>query len=446
MHPDGEAPSGADTLDHTSGSLLYGMEYHRVGKSQEDAACAVCQLNRWEAVYTQWGRSENCTNGHETLYSGYVMSSPYNTNEGEFVCVDKEQAKHSSSSSHWQQGGWLSPTQMRPGSEDEAQYHSEEVGCSVCAAMLQKDETPFAAQQGNALQGEWVKIRTLHTGQDVTISYGYEAASGTASSTEETKQSSYSRAWDVRHCFSATFEGRSVLTTNNASADTCAGQSSNESEFIAKTTAEETAWDVTTPGWMKDTFFIPDTPPEGTPEASTIRSSGVHLWQWKWTIIEKAEMGNQQKQYEAKANSHFLFSPNDPNDSQPKRPCCFPGQEHGQWYPFNCKSSEGLLQGATSAQHCEVGAPDDTIRRIKSMTTAEIVAWLEDLGLSQDYAQTVTSNGLTGRALAIMARAVRKRDPRAVRLVSDTFDTGDNWGDAYIILAALIRLENKATA
>ena len=103
---------------------------------------------------------------------------------------------------------------------------------------------------------------------------------------------------------------------------------------MAHTTAEETSWDVSLTETTEDTFSVPDAPPAGTPESATIQTHGVHLWQWQWTIAE----GSKERRYTAKANSHYLFSPNEPEDGNPRRPCCFPGQEFSLWYPLSCKS------------------------------------------------------------------------------------------------------------
>lgn len=450
MHGSGQAPSGASS-SNKNGNLLYGMEYQNTGaidkNHDQDAACAVCELDRWESVYTQWGRSEACTNGHQTLYKGYIMANKYTQQKGEYVCVDEARAAHSKQSTGDENGGLLYTTEMEQGASDESQYpHNVEVGCSVCAAHKHQNELPFAAQEGNALHGEWVKLRTMHVGQDVTISYGYEASSGTASSTEETKESAITHSWDVSVCFTAGWEAGALFTKASFEVEACAGYGEEKSESVAKTTAKEASWDVTGSQGMEDTFYIPGAPPEGTPDAGTIQAHGVHLWQWQWTILEAPANGNQERWFKGKANSHYLFSPNDPNDHKPKRPCCFPGQEYSLWYPFNCKSTEGLLPGAYGATYCHVGLPADATAHISSMSQQDVAQWLRGLSLSGDYSPQVAEQALDGPALALLAKIVDKSsvasgdDPsdRALWLMADAFSA--SMGDASHIMAGLLEL------
>merc|ERR1719468_257222 len=130
---------------------------------------------------------------------------------------------------------------MEAGSSNEEQYpHNYEVGCSVCAAISAKDELPFAVLPGTLLHGHWVKLRTLHTGQDVTVSHGYETSSGTSSTTEETEESSFSHAWDVSVCFTATFGTGAVSPARvEKSIEGCAGFGGETAEAVATTTAQE---------------------------------------------------------------------------------------------------------------------------------------------------------------------------------------------------------------
>ena len=225
MHVDGEPWTG--TVGQTrGGNFLYGMKYQdseTIDKNHnKDAGCAVCELDRWEAVYTQWGRSERCTNGHQTLYSGFVMAGNWQ-GKNEFVCVDEQRYSAPAALSSDIDGGQLYTTEMNPGSSDEDQYPPwGEVGCSVCAAISEKDELPFAAKQGNALHGEWVRLRTLHTGQEVTVGYGFEQTGGAASTTEETRESSSTFLKEVSGCFSATFSAGVFLASAETGVEVCA--------------------------------------------------------------------------------------------------------------------------------------------------------------------------------------------------------------------------------
>merc|ERR1712008_311771 len=114
-------------------------------------------------------------------------------------------------------------------------------GCSVCAAQSLRNELPFAAQDGNAIRGQWVKIRTMHIGHDVTVSYGYEAASGTSSTEEETKESSYTHVWDLSVCFSAEVQAKSPVVDVTIGVEACASYGGEAMESIASTTAKETS-------------------------------------------------------------------------------------------------------------------------------------------------------------------------------------------------------------
>jgi hypothetical protein len=188
---------------------------------------------------------------------------------------------------------------------------------------------------------------------------------------------------------------------------------------------------------MEDTFSVPDAPPKGTPDYSIIMTHGVHLWQWQWSIVE----GAADVQYTAKANSHYLFSPNDPDDGQPKRPCCFPGQELSLWYPFSCRSQEGFLPGAESAVHCMVGAPASATAHISDMSTTDVATWLGSLGLHHDY----SSLGINGKALERLALMVDKAAinhgdqdvPMMFQVIVETFGMTDDRVDAWLIMAGL---------
>jgi hypothetical protein len=224
MHPQMQTPAGSSS-GNQHGHLLYTMEYQNTGaidaNHDHEAACTVCELGHWEAVYTQWGRSTTCTNGHLTLYTGFIMAERYTHNKGEFICLDSERAVTAASSSGNANGGLLYTTEMEQGSSDSELYpHNVEVGCAVCAAEVQAQEVPFVKQtvtQGdpstgetetyykNAIHGEWVKIASLTTGQSVTASYGYTASGGTSSSEGETQTSAQSNAQRLSACHSSSF-------------------------------------------------------------------------------------------------------------------------------------------------------------------------------------------------------------------------------------------------
>lgn len=257
-------------------------------------------------------------------------------------------------------------------------------------------------------------------------------------------------------CFTAGFESEAggvfASVTASLEIEACAGYGEEYSESVAETTAQETSWDTSVSQGMEDSFYVPDAPPSGTPDAGIIQAHGVHLWQWQWTIIEgEATSGQQKKIYEAKANSHYLFSPNDPDDGQPKRPCCFPGQEYSLWYPFNCRSTAGLLPGAGNAAHCRVGQPGSITSHIEQMSLSAVAQWLSTLGLGQDYTTRVSQEKIDGPALSELAKMVTQASVASgdddstniLKLVKETFNS--KMGDAYKIMAGLVELYNTGS-
>jgi hypothetical protein len=394
------------------------MEYQDTGaidlNHDREAACAVCELNHWESVYTQWGRSTTCTNGHITLYTGFIMAERYNHNKGEFICLDSERAVTPSSSSGNQNGGLLYTTEMERESSNEEQYpHNVEVGCSVCVAQVQAQEVPFVKQLSikpggqsylrNAIHGEWMKIASLNTGQDVTVSYGYTAASGTSSSEADTRMSAQSRAVDMSTCASASYSsevkvglsgsvekgpfkstlGLEVGFKSTVGVSTCGGETNSESTRVARAVKQSTSWDQSITETRSFSLSIPSQLPAGVPEAETMSTLGVDVWQWQWTIVEGGVEGVSTRTYQAKSQSQFVFVPVSTGASE-RRPCCYPGQEYGVlWYPFNCKTSAGLLPGAENAAHCGVGPPGSNAA--EGWSEQEVVQWLGTLGLSSEY-------------------------------------------------------------
>lgn len=133
--PEHPAFSRSDSYD----AYIYGTEYQNTGaldhNHDQDAACAMCAVNDPGDVYVQWGRSDSCSSGHTTLYSGLVMANSYNQQSSSFVCVDLERAKHFGSTGSDSNGNLWYTTETKQGSIDESLYpHNREVGCSVCLA------------------------------------------------------------------------------------------------------------------------------------------------------------------------------------------------------------------------------------------------------------------------------------------------------------------------
>jgi len=476
VHPQIQAPSGSST-GNQNGNLLYTMEYQNTGaidaNHDHEAACAVCELDHWESVYTQWGRSTTCTNGHITLYTGFVLAERYNHNKGEFLCVDSGREVIPGSNSGNQNGGLLYTTEMEQGSSDEEKYpHNVEVGCAVCAAQAEAQEVPFVRETvigpdgepllKNAIHGEWVKIASLAAGQDVTVSYGYKTAAGTSSSEADTQQSAQSRAVDLTKCSSSSFshtftaetstsvsaggpavkvkatQTKSFAFTSATGSETCGGTTTTEKTSIARDVSRATSWDQSITETRSFSLSIPTQIPAGVPEAETILTLGVDVWQWRWTIFESGREGVSASAFEAKADSKFLFAPV-PSGATERRPCCYPGQEYGVlWYPFNCKSSEGLLPGAEDAAHCKVGPPGGSVA--EHWSADEVVAWLGTLELSQAYHAVVADRALDGPAIEALVRFVDE-SPASYSAVRSAFGEIPS-GDALKILRGLVELRS----
>lgn len=441
MHSSGEQPEGA-SKGNENGNRLYGMEYQDTGAADaandQDAACAVCQLDRWEQAYTQWGRSDGCSNGHETLYSGYVMANNYGQKKGEFVCVDSERGAHRGSHAEDKNGGRLYTTEMEAGSSDEDKYPPNvEVGCSVCAALPQESEMPFAAKEGNAIHGAWVKVQTVHASQEASIGAGFGAAPGTDVPEEETGATATARAWDAMACFSASFEAASETSLRGLTASspvpvefqTCGGLGGEDGEMeaIAVTAAREAAWSTQAAEGSEVVFSVPDSPPD---DLSLVASSSMHLWQWQWSIREARAIpaGLEQRSYVAKAKGHFVLAPSDPQEAEARRPCCYPGQELGVWYPFHCRSAKGLLPHAEKAAHCKVGPPAD-----EATGSDEVGRWLDSMGVPEaEYNGTAPSRVVDGQSLMEMGTI-------AMRAAKDVFGVSGRVGDAFRVLLSVLR-------
>jgi len=476
MHPNMQIPAGSSS-GNQNGHLLYKMEYENTGaidaNHNHEAACAVCELDHWEEVYTQWGRSTTCTNGHLTLYTGFIMAERYTHHKGEFICVDSERAVLPNSDGGNQNGGLLYTSEMEEGSADEELYpHNVEVGCSVCVAQVEAQEVPWVKETVvtssgeewylNAIHGDWVKIASVTSGQDVTVSYGYKTAAGTSSSEKDTQQSAQSRAVDLTKCSSSSFshtftaetstsvsaggpavkvkatQTKSFAFTSATGSETCGGTTTTEKTSIARDVSRATSWDQSITETRSFSLSIPTQIPAGVPEAETILTLGVDVWQWRWTIFESGREGVSASAFEAKADSKFLFAPV-PSGATERRPCCYPGQEYGVlWYPFNCKSSEGLLPGAEDAAHCKVGPPGGSVA--EHWSADEVVAWLGTLELSQAYHAVVADRALDGPAIEALVRFVDE-SPASYSAVRSAFGEIPS-GDALKILRGLVELRS----
>jgi len=199
---------------------------------------------------------------------------------------------------------------------------------------------------------------------------------------------------------------------------------------------QATSWDQSITESRSFSLSIPSQLPAGVAEAETISTLGVNVWQWQWTIFEGPNDGVSAKMYKSKAESRFVFAPV-PTGSTERRPCCKPGQEYGVlWYPFNCKTSAGLLTGAESAAHCKVGPPGDSAA--KQWSEQDVVTWLGELDLSQGYGGVVAARKLDGPAIDSLLRFVDE-SPASYGAMANVFGTIPT-GDSLKILRGLIRL------
>ena len=117
LHPEPEPLQSSTSDAETYSARVYGTEYESTGykknpKENHDALCTVCSLaDGAEDVYTQWGRADGCSNGHETLYTGMAMANYYNQQKSEWVCVDNEHATRAGSSNNEGANHWY-PTEV----------------------------------------------------------------------------------------------------------------------------------------------------------------------------------------------------------------------------------------------------------------------------------------------------------------------------------------------
>lgn len=129
------------------GAIIVGTEYHSSKSSAtidkntyHDAACAVCQVTSTEpgSVLVQWGRSESCSNGHETLYTGIVHAN-YHTGghtRAEYVCVGKERDSHQANNPEYDENSqrwYTAATEISALAGSQYAMYGE-IGCAVCFA------------------------------------------------------------------------------------------------------------------------------------------------------------------------------------------------------------------------------------------------------------------------------------------------------------------------
>jgi hypothetical protein len=221
-----------------------------------------------------------------------------------------------------------------------------------------------------------------------------------------------------------------------------------ERESVARDVTQLTSWDQSISETTSFSLSVPRDIPAGVPEGESISTQGVDVWQWQWTIVQGASTNSEgiplgpSTVYHAKAQSRFLFTPMYTGGLE-RRPCCYPGQEYGVlWYPFNCKTSAGLLPGAADAAHCDVGPPKG--HRAAEWTTSHVVGWLDELGLSEEYSSTVIEKKLNGPAIHSLLRIIDE-SPSSYMTVMNVFGItpAGATGDALKIMRGLIVLRSQ---
>merc|ERR1719367_223344 len=135
------APSGYSD-GNENGNALFGTEYENTGtldiNENGDAACAVCEYTKeHREVYTQWGR-QSCSNGHDLVYKGLVMSNHHAHQRSMHLCVDWQRQVHQLSSIHNHDGNLLYTTEMERSADEHAYARDVEVGCAVCGASVRR--------------------------------------------------------------------------------------------------------------------------------------------------------------------------------------------------------------------------------------------------------------------------------------------------------------------
>ena len=105
LHGQPQNPSAQTPGTGPDRSNVYGVEYQTeagyqppggagLSSADGDAACAVCHAELSQ-VYVQWGRAESCSNGHVTMYSGWMMGEySGHTGRNEMICASALACTH----------------------------------------------------------------------------------------------------------------------------------------------------------------------------------------------------------------------------------------------------------------------------------------------------------------------------------------------------------------
>ena len=106
LHGQPQNPSAQTPGTGPDRSNVYGVEYQTeagyqppggagLSSADGDAACAVCHAETISEVYVQWGRAESCSNGHVTMYSGWMMGEySGHTGRNEMICASALACTH----------------------------------------------------------------------------------------------------------------------------------------------------------------------------------------------------------------------------------------------------------------------------------------------------------------------------------------------------------------
>ena len=84
-------------------------------------------------TYVQWGRSDSCSNGHATLYTGTMMGEHYSHYRSDTLCIDNLHESRANDDGANENGRLFYYASMTSVSANNGLYpEGSAVGCSVC--------------------------------------------------------------------------------------------------------------------------------------------------------------------------------------------------------------------------------------------------------------------------------------------------------------------------
>ena len=113
---------------------VYGTEYGgvgRIGSNHHNIPCVACQVTEKSLIMIP--ARDECYEGWNTQYTGYLAAENYETRRSEYVCVDNSPEPSVFSSPLDENGGRLVPAQTRCGSLPCLPYIDyRDLSCVVC--------------------------------------------------------------------------------------------------------------------------------------------------------------------------------------------------------------------------------------------------------------------------------------------------------------------------